>query len=178
MARISGAAILLCTVLIFIEVIARKVFNVSLWGADEISGYVLAITVTWGAPFALVRRAHVRIDILHAQLPRAFQAVFDIIALLSMLGFACLLAWFATQLLRTNIRFGAVSNTQMELPLWIPQSLWVFGLWVFVATCVVLIVLAVASLFRRDFADVSRVAGLRGAMEEAREETHVLKERG
>ncbi|PSL18970.1 TRAP transporter small permease subunit [Shimia abyssi] len=175
MARLSGIAILLCTALIFVEVVSRKLLGISLVGADEISEYVLAVSVTWGASFALVRRAHVRIDILHAQLPRALQSIFDILALVSMLFFAGLLAWFATQLLRTNIRFGAVSNTSMEIPLWIPQSLWVVGLWTLVAVTAVLILLCLRALLKGDFAEVSRIAGIRGAMVEAREETVALK---
>lgn len=172
LARIAGFAILASTVMIAAEVLARKLFTVSLVGADEISGYVLAISITWGASLAIVRRAHVRIDLLHNRLPSLWAGVLDILALLAMLGFTGLLGWFATRLLMTNIKVGAVSNTGMEVPLWIPQSLWVGGIWVFALVTALLIVLTVTALVRRDHGRVHLLAGVRGAMEEAEQEAH------
>lgn len=173
MARIAGFAILGSALMIAAEVIARKRFGVTLVGADEIAGYVLAVSVTWGASLALVRRAHVRIDILHAQAPRAVAAALDLLALLSMLVFTCLLGWFATQLLATNIRVGAVSNTGMETPLWIPQLLWVVGIWAFAAVTIALILMTAVALARRDIDRARRLAGVRGALEEAQQEAGV-----
>jgi len=71
--------------MIAVEVLARKLFTVSLVGADEISGYVLAVSITWGASLAIVRRAHVRIDLLHNRLPSLWAGVLDILALLASL---------------------------------------------------------------------------------------------
>ncbi|MEM8951471.1 MAG: TRAP transporter small permease [Pseudomonadota bacterium] len=174
LARIAGFAILGAALMIAAEVLARRLFSTSLIGADEISGYVLAITVTWGASLAIIRRAHVRIDIVHHQLPRAWAAALDLLALVAMLAFTLLLAWYATRLLATNISVGAVSNTQMEVPMWIPQSLWVAGLWVFALVTSVLIMLTIRALLRRDLHHAQRLAGVRGALEEAREEGHSL----
>ncbi len=174
LARIAGFAILGSALMIAIEVLARRLFATSLIGADEISGYVLAIAVTWGASLAIVRRAHVRIDIVHHQLPRPWAAGLDLLALIAMLGFTLLLAWYATRLLSTNISVGAVSNTPMQVPMWIPQSLWVTGLWIFAAVTLALIVLAARALFRRDLDHAQRLAGVRGALEEVRKEADAL----
>ena len=174
LARAAGFAILGSALMIAVEVLARRLFATSLIGADEISGYVLAIAVTWGASLAIIRRAHVRIDILHHQLPRPWAAALDILALVAMLAFTLLLAWYATRLLGTNIGVGAVSNTPMQVPMWIPQSLWVAGLWVFAAVTSVLIVLTVRTLIGRDLDHAQRLAGIRGALDEAREEADAL----
>ena len=48
----------------FFEIIARKLFNHSLQGVDEIGGYVVAIIGTFGMALAAVERAHTRIDVL------------------------------------------------------------------------------------------------------------------
>ncbi len=170
LARIAGFAVLGSALMITAEVIARKVFSISIVGADEISGYVLAITVTWGASLALIRRAHVRIDVVQARLPRSIKAVLDLLALLSLLAVTLLFAWFSTRLLSTSIRTGAVSNTQMEVPMWIPQSLWVAGFWILAAVILVVMASALRALFRRDFATAHRIAGVRGSKEEANEE--------
>ena len=149
----------------------------SIVGADEIAGYVLAASVTWGASLALIRRAHVRIDVLHARFPPRVRAALDLLALLSMLGLTLLFAWYATRLLRTSIRTGAVSNTPMEIPMWIPQSLWVAGFWVFATITVVLLGVAVRALILGDVARVHRIAGVRGALEEASEELAEVEDR-
>ena len=174
LARTAGFAILGSALMIAVEVLARRLFSTSLIGADEISGYVLAIAVTWGASLAIIRRAHVRIDILHHQLPRPWAALLDLLALFAMLAFTLLLAWYATRLLSTNIIVGAVSNTPMEVPMWIPQSLWVVGLWIFAAVTSVLIALTARSLLRRNLDHAQRLAGVRGALEEMREEADAL----
>ena len=174
LARAAGFAILGSALMIAIEVLARRLFSTSLIGADEISGYVLAIAVTWGASLAIIRRAHVRIDILHHQLPRPWAATLDLLALVAMLAFTLLFAWYATRLLSTNIGVGAVSNTQMEVPMWIPQSLWVAGLWIFAAVTSVLILLTLRAVFKRDLDYAQRLAGVRGALEETHEEADAL----
>ncbi|MEM7696220.1 MAG: TRAP transporter small permease [Pseudomonadota bacterium] len=177
LARIAGFAILGSALMITVEVVARKLFATSLIGADEISGYILAITVTWGASLALIRRAHVRIDVVHAQVPAALRSVLDLVALVSLLSVTLLFAWFATRLLRTNIRTGAVSNTPMEVPMWIPQSLWVAGWWVFAAVTLIVIVATVGALIRRDLPAAQKLSGVRGALEEAGEELADAKSR-
>jgi len=177
MARISGFFIMLSVVMIAAEVLCRRLFGISLVGADELAGYVLAISVTWGCSLAIVRRAHVRIDILHAQLPRMGQAVLDLLALLSMAAFAFFLAWFATGLFENSWRTGAVSNSQMQIQRWIPHGLWAAGFWVFGAVTVVLILEYLGAVRHRDWERARLVAGVRGAEEEAQTETREAKER-
>lgn len=170
LARIAGFAVLGSALMIAVEVVVRKLFRVSIVGADEISGYVLAVAVTWGASLALIRRAHVRIDVVSARLPLRLRAALDLLALVSMLAITLLFAWFATRLLATSIRTGAVSNTQMEVPMWIPQSLWVAGFWIFAAVTLIVIGVALRALFAGDLRAAHRIAGVRGAIEEVDEE--------
>ena len=171
LARMAGFAILGSALMIAVEVLARRLFSTSLIGADEISGYVLAIAVTWGASLAIIRRAHVRIDIVHHQLPRFWAALLDLLALLAMLAFTLLLAWYATRLLGTNFSVGAVSNTPMEVPMWIPAV--PLGFWALDLR---------GDDIGADRPDrarhhqtrfqscAQRLAGVRGALEEVREE--------
>lgn len=177
MARICGVALLLSVAMIAVEVVSRKLLGISVINADEVAGYILAITVTWGCSLAIVRRAHVRIDILHAQLPRPGQAVLDLLALISMFAFAIFLAWFATGLFENSWRTGAVSNSQMQVPRWIPHGLWAAGLWVFGAVTAILIAETIRALLRRDLTSAHAIAGVRGAQEETDAEIRDAQER-
>jgi len=138
-ARASGYGVLACAVLIGAEIVMRKILGLSLGGADEISGYVLAISFAWSAAFALFRDAHIRIDVVSSRLPPAPQRVFDLVALASLIGVAGLLAWQALSVLSESMRLGAASNTPLRVPLWLPQGLWAVGLFVFAVSGVALL---------------------------------------
>lgn len=138
--RAAGYAVLGCAMLIGAEILMRKVLGLSLGGADEISGYVLAGGFAWSAAWALFRDAHIRIDIVSSRLPPGPQRLFDLVALASLIGVAGLLAWQALAVLSESLRLGSVSNTPLRVPLWIPQGLWAVGLVVFGLSAVALLV--------------------------------------
>ncbi|MEM1362496.1 MAG: TRAP transporter small permease [Pseudomonadota bacterium] len=127
----GGYACLGLSFLIVIEIIARKVFNFSLQGVDEIGGYVVAITGTFGMALATVARAHTRIDVLLLRLPRTAQAWLNLLAYVALGAGAAFMAWMGWRTLADSLAFGAVSSTPLQVPLWVPQSLWVGGLCLF-----------------------------------------------
>ena len=53
----------LLVIVITIETIVRKVFNVSLQGADELGGYALAVGTTLAFSLAVFGRNHIRVDV-------------------------------------------------------------------------------------------------------------------
>ena len=172
----GGLMMLAAAVVIGVEVVLRKMFLVSLGGADEMASYALAIGTVWALSFALIERVHIRVDALYMRLPNRIGAAFDILALVSVLAFAGVLTWFAAHVLRTSWNFGATANTPIGTPLWIPQGLWVVGLALFVVTAVVLIARTSAAFLAGDIAAVSRIAGTRSIKEELNEEiAHVEK---
>ena len=72
LARVSGWICgLLLTVsafLIGLDIALREIFVVTLGGANELSGYALAVSSSWGCTVALVHRMHVRIDSVYTHL--------------------------------------------------------------------------------------------------------------
>lgn len=138
-ARAAGYAVLGCAFLIGAEIVMRKILGLSLGGADEISGYVLAGGFAWSAAWALFRDAHIRIDIVSSRLPPGPQRVFDLAALLSLAGVGFLLAWQAIAVLIESLRLGSVSNTPLRVPVWLPQGLWAMGLAVFTLSAIALL---------------------------------------
>ena len=56
-----------------VEIISRKLFSFSLLGVDEVGGYTLAILAALGFSYALVDRAHTRIDVLMRETARGAQ---------------------------------------------------------------------------------------------------------
>ncbi|QTP56088.1 TRAP transporter small permease [Billgrantia sulfidoxydans] len=139
----AGYAALGLSLLITFEVIARKLFAFSLQGVDEIGGYVLAIGVSFSFAYALLHRAHTRVDVLLTRLPRALQAPLNAAAMTMLAAFATFMLWRAVETLEETLEFGSLASTPLQTPLWIPQGLWVAGLGVF---CVLTLLLAAHAL--------------------------------
>ncbi|MFN4165446.1 MAG: TRAP transporter small permease subunit [Ferrovibrio sp.] len=167
---IGGALVLASAFLVSIDVLLRKLLLVSVGGADELSGYAFAIGTAWALAFTLLRRANVRVDALYTRLPPAICALLDIIALLSLGGFLLLLTWQAWDVLGTSISFGARATTPLQTPLWMPQSLWVLGLALFLFTLLPLLLRALFALLGGDLDTVRRLAGARSIEEDAADE--------
>ncbi|GGX84388.1 C4-dicarboxylate ABC transporter permease [Litchfieldella qijiaojingensis] len=134
----AGYAALGLSGLITFEVIARKLFSFSLQGVDELGGYVLAIGVAFSFAYALLHRAHTRVDVLLMMLPAALRAPLNVLAATLLAAFATFMLWRGVETLRETLEFGSRASTPLQTPLWIPQSLWVMGLAVFAALALLL----------------------------------------
>ena len=75
-ALIGGVVLLATVIFILVDIFLRQFAGRGLGGSDEISGYVIAGVAAWGFSYALVERAHVRIDVLTGRLPAAGRAIF------------------------------------------------------------------------------------------------------
>lgn len=159
-ALLCGTVLLGAVALIMTEVLGRQFPAMRVGGADELSGYVMAAIATWGFSYALVERAHVRIDLIHSRLPVAGRAVLDIVALASVLLVAVLVAWHAYDVLSKSLARGSRSNTPLGVPLWMPQIVW-FGGWAWmVVTSGLLLVITVFLTALRRFELVEQIASI------------------
>jgi TRAP-type mannitol/chloroaromatic compound transport system permease small subunit len=166
----GGVLLFLAAFTVSVDVLARKLFTISLGGADELSGYAFAIGTAWAFSFALLRRANVRVDALYQHLPRELCAVLDIVALISLGVFVTFLAYYAYDVLATSWELSARSNSALKVPLWIPQALWVTGLALYLATIALLLARSLAALFSGDWAMVHALLGARSIREDADDE--------
>ena len=159
-ALLCGIVLLGAVALIMTEVLGRQFPAMRVGGSDELSGYVMAAIATWGFSYALVERAHVRIDLLHNRLPVAGRAVLDIVAMASVLLVAVLIAWHAWDVLDKSLARGSRSNTPLGVPLWMPQIVW-FGGWAWmVVTSGVLLAVTVVLTVLRQFEMVEQIASI------------------
>lgn len=159
LALAGGVMILAAAAVICIDVAMRVLLNKSFVGVDEVSGYALAVGTTWSCGYALLHRAHVRIDTVYFLLPRGLRPYLDIGALAVLFGFVALLTWHAAKLTALSAEFGSRSVTPLATPLWLPQGLWVFGLITFLLIILVLLTRAAGALIAGEAALVARLAG-------------------
>jgi TRAP-type C4-dicarboxylate transport system permease small subunit len=132
-----GWALLSLCALTGYDIIARRMLGHSVQGVDELGGYVLAITASGGFAAALLNRMHTRIDLVLTIMPPRLRAVMNTLAALCLAGFAVFMSQKAFVTLNETLEFGARASTPLQTPLWIPQSLWIFGIVLFaVIACV------------------------------------------
>lgn len=110
-----------------LEVVGRKLFNTSFKGIDELGGFVLAVSAAIGASYAMAQRSHTRVDVFLVRFPRPVQRVLNTLAMVCFAFFATFAAWRGLNVLMETLEFKS-SAPNLELPLWIPQSMWVLGL--------------------------------------------------
>lgn len=137
---IGGYVLLFLSFLIVFEIIARKIFNYSLQGVDEIGGYTVAITGTFGFAYALIERTHTRIDIILDHVPPAIRNILNLLAYALVTGVALFMLRYGYEALSESILFKSISPTPLQVIMWIPQSMWVAGLVVFSITAAAMLV--------------------------------------
>ena len=143
-----GWALLALCALTGYDIVARRLLNHSVQGVDEIGGYVLAITGSVGFAAALLNRMHTRIDLILAIMPAGLRAVMNTIAAIALAGFAVFITQKALVTLIETLEFGSRASTPLQTPLWIPQSLWIFGIVLFAIVSCVMAVHAIWLLLR------------------------------
>ena len=172
-----GAAMVIFSVIVSVETVGRKFFNISFQGVDELGGYVLAVTSSLAFSLALIDRAHIRIDLFHRLFPTPLRRILDLASIVMIALFAVLLVYAAWLMLQETIEFRSTAPTPWATPLIWPQSLWLAALAVFavfgLAASARALWLAASGRWR----ELDREYGPKGTEEEIREELADLERR-
>lgn len=167
----GGSLLILAAILVTVDVFARKFFNLSMAGSDELSGYAFGISTMLALAFALIHRTNIRVDAFYHYFPAPLRAVADILGLVLLLGFIALITYLGFNMFMDSVHHGARSITPLRTPLAIPQSAWLAGLAFCLLTGLVLICAALAALVRGDWPAVQRRVGIMSVDEQIHEET-------
>ena len=168
---LGGSLIVLSAFLVTLEVFLRKVFNVSLGGADEISGYAFGVATTLALSFALFERAHIRVDALLGAIPKVLHPLINLMGLLLLTGFALVVVVMVWSMVGDTLENGSRSITPMRVPLAIPQIPWLLGWMFFVFSGALIAVVAVRQYLRNDEAGLQNLIGVKSLDEQIEDET-------
>lgn len=157
---IGGVMILVSAFMIATDVILRRTVGLSAWGAGELSYYALAISSSWAFAYAMLVKAHIRIDAITIRLRPPLRAACDVMALVSMGFFAVIACRAILEDVAQAWSRGETSITTLQTPLWIPQGLWLAGFVFFVLVSVLLLLRVLIALFvERSYATAERYGG-------------------
>lgn len=172
----AGWLFVFCAFFITFEVLARNFLGWSTKSTTELSGYMLAVGISWGLAHALAERAHVRIDILINRMRPGLRHNLHLIALLALVTFAGAMCYGAYLLVQESVMFNATDMSGLRTPLVIPQGLWAFGLFVFGLFALVLLLEVFGALAAGRGVESDRLLGSRSYEEEAQEALEAVHE--
>lgn len=157
----AGLLVLLAALLVFVDVVLRGVANTTLGGADELSGYALAIGTTWAMPYCLLGKHNIRVDTLYRVFSARLQALLDIAGLMALGGFGLLLTYRGSLVLLETISRSSRSVGPLSLPQIYPQSLWVAGLAFFALVFFVTLLRSLIAFSAGNLRKVQAIVGTR-----------------
>lgn len=104
--------------LVFIQVLARFVFNISVGWSAELSRYLL-IWITWISMSYTIRKSdHIRITLIVERLPQKVQKVIEVIVILVWSAFAFIMAYVGTEVVQTMKLMGQKTST-LGISMWV-----------------------------------------------------------
>jgi TRAP-type C4-dicarboxylate transport system permease small subunit len=166
----GGALLLIASVVICIDITTRYLFSWTVGGADELSGYALAISSAWGLSAAVLTRSHIRIDTVYVRVKSRLRAVLDLASLATFVFFFALITYYAWGVLKQSWTSDSHSLSEIQMPLIFPQGLWVLGLAFFVFVSALLFARGLRFLMKGDLDSLFALIGSKSAVAEAEEE--------
>lgn len=128
LAWLGGAMLLLSAGLVSLDVIFRALLKATYFESFELSTYAFAIATALGMSYALVSRAHIRIEVVYMMFGVRTRAWLDVVAYIALSVCAVATLYWCGQTVLGNLQSGARSNSSMAVPLAIPQGIWLLGL--------------------------------------------------
>lgn len=158
------------SLLVSADTILRKFFGMSLQGADELGGYVLAIGSSLAFCVALIGRNHMRIDLLHYLLPESVQGLLNWLSIILIAAFALLLSWTTLGIVQETLQYHSTAPTPWATPMIYPQGIWYVSLTIFAVVAVIYAVRATRLFFAGRIAELNEAFQPKAAREELQEE--------
>ena len=157
-ALVVGLGLLTCAAFVLADIVLRQLGS-SFGGTDEISGYVMALTTSWGMAYTLLELGHVRIDLLRSRTGTIGKALFDVFSMIVLTGTIAFIAIKAWPVVERSISNGSRANTPLETPLAWVQLPWFLG-WLWFAIVAAILTLAALSLvLKRRAAETEAMVG-------------------
>lgn len=163
---ICGLLLTVSAFLIGLDIALREIFVITLGGANELSGYALAVSSSWGCTVALVHRMHVRIDSVYTHLSPRIRALLDIIGLAAFIYFLAFVTFYAYKVLEQSIESNTHSISALGAPLAVPQAIWFLGFVVFLIVAAIYLLRAMLAFAKGDLRRVRELLGARSVEEE------------
>lgn len=123
---LAGVFLVLICVLIVAQIVARQ-FGTMIPSTDEFAAYCMAASGFLALPYALMRGAHIRVELLFRILPQRCLFAVEVLSNAVGLLIAAYLAWYCGLFVLESYEFKEVSPGLLPIPMWMPQVPMVLG---------------------------------------------------
>lgn len=165
-AWICGLLLALSACVIGLDIVLRETLVITIGGANELSGYALAVSSSWGCTVALVHRMHVRIDSVYTRLSARIRALLDMVGLAAFIYFLAFVTFYAWKVLEQSIESNSRSISALGAPLAVPQAVWFAGFVVFLLVGTLYLARAMLAFAKGDLRRLRELLGARSIQEE------------
>ena len=173
---VAGWCYMGITLLICFDVIARRMLGFSSGATSELSGYLLALGLSWGLAATLIERSHVRIDMLVQRLRLGIRSWLHFAGIVLLAIVAGFFAWGAAALALDSWQIRATDVSQLSTPLVLPQAGWALGFGLLFVVALALAVRAGLGVWGRRDSEVERLLAARTYEEEVEETLEATRE--
>lgn len=115
-----GSLILVASLILFVNVVARYVFNLGLPWAEELVRYQIVWMVFVGASVAARQGIHIGVDILVKMAPSSVAKLITLAINAIAVAFCGVLVFYGAELTMQAKEFGQVSAA-LQVPIWVVQ---------------------------------------------------------
>jgi TRAP-type C4-dicarboxylate transport system permease small subunit len=173
---VAGFCYLLITALICFDIFARQFLGFSTESTIELTGYLMAVGMSWGLAGTLFERGHVRIDVLVQRMPLRVRVWLHLASLLALLVSSGFYVYGAVSIANDSFAFNATDLTTLRTPLVVPQGVWAAGFVLLLLAAFALALRAVGQLMRGDLDAMDRALMARTYEDEAAETLEAVAE--
>ena len=106
------------TAAILYEVVARGYFGQATVWANETTVYLSAVTYLLGGGYALLKRGHVRIDLIYGVLGPSAKTVADVITFVCFAIYVGALVWVGSEMAWSSFQQSEGTGTPWNPPIW------------------------------------------------------------
>ena len=129
---VASALIIGIGLLIFLEIILRKVGGVSTLVAEQFGGFMVVIVTFLGLAIAMQSNTHVRVDIVRRHFPQKMRTPMEILSYLVFIAYGLLLLFLLAKMALTSYQTGQLTQQIFGFPLWIPRVFLPIGVFLLV----------------------------------------------
>lgn len=173
---VAGFCYLLITLLICFDIAARRLLGFSTEATIELTGYLMAVGMSWGLAGTLFERGHVRIDVLVQRIPLHIRVWLHLASLLALIISMVFYVRGAAGLALDSLAFNATDLTTLRTPLVWPQGLWAAGFVLLLLAAIAIAARSIKQLAAGDYATMDRALMARSYEDEAAETLEAVAE--
>ena len=135
----AGTGIVGMVLLILVEVVTRRVFNASIYIAQEYTAYLMVLFVFTSLAYLLKRKRHIKITMIRSRLSQNLQRYLDVFIPVLALALIVYLTFWSFDMAIASLKRGEIALTVSMTPLFIPKFFIPTGLILFALQLIALI---------------------------------------